>query len=78
MDTMTQQNSALVEQAAAAAESLSDQSDTLMTLMEFFKTDEASSIDNAKPRITTPTKTINYKEPLEVSTKEGDSDWETF
>jgi len=78
MDTMTQQNSALVEQAAAAAESLSDQSDTLMTLMEFFKTDEASSIYNAKPRITTPTKTINYKEPLEVSTKEGDSDWETF
>ncbi|MET3133430.1 methyl-accepting chemotaxis protein [Oxalobacteraceae bacterium GrIS 1.11] len=37
MDEMTQQNSALVEQAAAAAESLQDQADQLSTALAVFK-----------------------------------------
>lgn len=37
-DTVTQQNAALVEQAAAAAESLSDQTRNLAIAMTQFKT----------------------------------------
>ncbi|MES2626194.1 MAG: methyl-accepting chemotaxis protein [Pseudomonadota bacterium] len=40
LDEMTQQNAALVEEAAAASESMADQSNTLRELMNFFKTDE--------------------------------------
>ncbi|NVK32214.1 MAG: hypothetical protein HWE20_14500, partial [Gammaproteobacteria bacterium] len=42
MDEMTQQNSALVEQAAAASESLEQQSSHLTSLVSFFKTDDAA------------------------------------
>jgi len=37
MDEMTQQNAALVEQAAAASETLEEQASGLETLMQFFK-----------------------------------------
>lgn len=43
MDQMTQQNAALVEQAAAASESMDEQSSGLIKLLEFFKADQASS-----------------------------------
>ena len=39
MDQLTQQNAALVEEAAAASESLGDQADELSSLIDFFKTD---------------------------------------
>jgi methyl-accepting chemotaxis protein len=40
LDEMTQQNAALVEEAAAASESMADQSTALRELMNFFKTDD--------------------------------------
>lgn len=40
LDDMTQQNAAMVEEAAAASESMADQSDTLRDLMKFFKSDK--------------------------------------
>jgi len=43
MDEMTQQNAALVEQAAAASESLGEQSEGLDQLMTFFSVGEPSS-----------------------------------
>ncbi len=55
MDQMTQQNSALVEQAAAAAESLQDQASQLARAVAGFKLDEAvpeaSALRGARPRL---------------------------
>jgi methyl-accepting chemotaxis protein len=55
LDEMTQQNAALVEEAAAASESMADQSNTLRDLMNFFKTDEhakQASFTASKPHVT--------------------------
>lgn len=41
MDTMTQSNAALVEEAAAASRSMQDQANNLSSMMEFFKLDTA-------------------------------------
>ena len=43
MDEVTQQNAALVEEAAAASESMDEQAKGLQTLMQFFKLDESHS-----------------------------------
>ncbi len=43
MDQMTQQNAAMVKKAAAAAESMSGQSRSLLALMAFFSTDGVDS-----------------------------------
>ena len=45
MDEMTQQNAALVEEASAAGESLSEQARQLMNLMSFFTVDEAALVN---------------------------------
>ena len=45
MDEMTQQNAALVEQAAAASESMSEQARGLNELIGFFSTDSSSPIN---------------------------------
>ena len=45
MDTATQQNTAMVEEAAAAAESMSEQSHQLNNLIGFFQVDSASGSD---------------------------------
>ncbi|MEM7043240.1 MAG: nitrate- and nitrite sensing domain-containing protein [Pseudomonadota bacterium] len=49
MDEMTQQNSALVEQSAAAAETLNDQAVQLGQLMDFFKIEAAQPAVPAAP-----------------------------
>jgi hypothetical protein len=43
MDEVTQQNAALVEEAAAAASSLEDQAEQLRTTVSLFKTNESRS-----------------------------------
>jgi hypothetical protein len=49
MDEMTQQNAALVEEAAAAAESLQDQAAKLADAVSVFKLDGAASVQSAPP-----------------------------
>ena len=44
MDEVTQQNAALVEEAAAASESLDEQAKGLDDLMTFFKVDESEQV----------------------------------
>ena len=44
MDELTQQNAALVEQAAAASESLGEQADDLNQMMSFFSLDGSSNV----------------------------------
>jgi methyl-accepting chemotaxis protein len=52
MDEMTQQNAALVEQAAAAAEAMQDQATTLNQSVAVFRFDQTSKpqLSNASPR----------------------------
>jgi methyl-accepting chemotaxis protein len=49
MDEMTQQNAALVEEAAAASESLDEQAKALQRLVAFFDTGVMASAPSAKP-----------------------------
>ena len=49
MDEMTQQNSALVEQSAASARTLSDQANQLAELMAFFKIGDAPASPGRQP-----------------------------
>ena len=49
MDEVTQQNAALVEEAAAAAASLQDQAEALAQVVSVFKLDEAAASRGAAP-----------------------------
>ncbi|MDQ7050967.1 MAG: methyl-accepting chemotaxis protein [Enterobacterales bacterium] len=72
MDNMTQQNSALVEEAAAAAEALTEQAGNMLELMSFFKTGEESGVKNAK--IVSPVSNAADKAKAPVVNDE----WEEF
>jgi len=65
LDQMTQQNAALVEQSAAAAESLKDQAVRLSDVMSIFRLDglgtSASTTLAAKPRNAAPARTAKPK-----------------
>ncbi|MDO9106688.1 MAG: methyl-accepting chemotaxis protein [Methylovulum sp.] len=67
MDDVTQQNAALVEQAAAAAESLEDQAQGLLATVDQFKVDDhptpaRAPIAITKPKVA-PVKIETYKGP---------------
>jgi len=75
MDDVTQQNAALVEQAAASAESLEDQSQNLLGNVAKFK------VDNRAPKIKTvqPIKTQQVgREPTASAKAIVSVDWEEF
>ena len=72
MDNMTQQNSALVEEAAAAAEALTEQAGNMLELMSFFKTGDESGVKNSK--IVSPV--INKADKSKAPVVEDD--WEEF
>ena len=57
MDEVTQQNAALVEEAAAAAESLEEQAQNLARSVAVFKMDNSGSRASASQRLAAPTKT---------------------
>ena len=50
MDEMTQQNAAMADRSAAAARSLTEQSETLVELVRFFTTRDASGAKAKSPR----------------------------
>jgi methyl-accepting chemotaxis protein len=87
MDEVTQQNAALVEQAAAAAESLEDQAQNLSVTVGRFTVDNSSADIQSAPRVT-PTvskspmasATFNTK-PVKAKTQlqpASSDDWEEF
>ena len=78
MDEMTQQNAALVEQAAAAAESLQSQADQLTQRVSQFKL--ANEFARAKPpqRLASPVKTSMPTSKKLVQPKNQDDVWESF
>ena len=92
MDEVTQQNAALVEEAAAASESMDEQARGLQKLMEFFKADNAGEsmamggaaqpaaaapVAQAAPSAARPAPAAVPK-PAPSKPAAGDSDWEEF
>ncbi|MBV8635561.1 MAG: hypothetical protein JO002_13795, partial [Burkholderiaceae bacterium] len=93
MDTVTQQNAALVEQAAAAADSLQEQAKVLAEIVSVFKLD-ASYLAQVRSQAQAPRKTAMagpMKRPaaarlspqaqpkrLTTATAGGNDDWEEF
>jgi methyl-accepting chemotaxis protein len=91
MDDMTQQNTALVEEAAAAAESMMEQADELMNAVSVFKLEGESQakrtstdrrvISNSMRASSKPTPRPVESKPAKVTlVKSGtdDGDWEEF
>jgi methyl-accepting chemotaxis protein len=85
MDEMTQQNAALVEQAAAASESLEEQGKGLQRLMTFFTTGGETSapeakkvVAKAKPATAEPRTTAAPKARASAPKAAGDDEWDEF
>jgi methyl-accepting chemotaxis protein len=85
MDEMTQQNAALVEEASAAGESLSDQARQLMDLIGFFTIENLSSGRSiASLKSTAPELTHEIRSPVTASSNrskerfEGSDEWQDF
>ena len=89
LDEVTQQNAALVEEAAAASESMDDQARTLNEMMSFFETgeDRPEVIVHTAPRATAPRATASVPKatpksaPVRAaapSIASDDSAWEEF
>jgi methyl-accepting chemotaxis protein len=91
MDQATQQNAALVEQAAAAAESMEEQARSLAESVKSFKTDkgEAPVLALKAPRVAPPVSApktqrpaarkpvaVNAKQPALAAT--AADEWEEF
>ncbi|WP_395489647.1 methyl-accepting chemotaxis protein [Cedecea davisae] len=74
LDQVTQQNAALVEESASAADSLSDQAAKLVQLMSIFNTGQSLAAANARPSPAVP-KAIK-RQPAAVAT--GSENWEQF
>ncbi len=68
LDQMTQQNAALVEQSAAAAESLRDQADQLARAVAVFKTDGRALTMGQHPQrdITPRAQALPYRQPAQL------------
>ncbi|MDO9232805.1 MAG: methyl-accepting chemotaxis protein [Methylotenera sp.] len=86
MDDVTQQNTALVEEAAAAAESMMEQADELMNAVSVFQL-EGEHVGNRRApnsplrqTATKPIKAATKAAPAKLNTKAGsdDGDWEEF
>ncbi|MDP2143628.1 MAG: methyl-accepting chemotaxis protein, partial [Gallionella sp.] len=90
MDEVTQQNAALVEEAAAAAESLEEQAQNLSVAVATFKTDESGGsalavrrAPAAPARKAAPAKASSAKAPARALAKpkakaDGEEEWEEF
>ncbi|MGB4497494.1 MAG: methyl-accepting chemotaxis protein [Methylococcaceae bacterium] len=77
MDEVTQQNAALVEQSAAAAETLEDQARALAVSVSHFKVEHNSSRSNPVARQSTPISQKVLSKPA-TTMQVGNDDWEEF
>ncbi len=83
MDQVTQQNAALVEEAAAAAESMQDQAASLSEVVSIFKLDTASvAVRTPRPAAITPAVATPVAAPRKLaSAARGTApadEWESF
>lgn len=78
LDEVTQQNAALVEQAAAASESMDEQAKNLNTQMAFFDTGEAAASPTAKPASIATAKTPPMARVAAAPKATLSDEWEEF
>ncbi len=90
MDEMTQQNAALVEEAASASESMEEQAKGMLKLMDFFHVgDSGTSYANEEPRSRpraaapssqqrAPARSAAAPKPKPRDTRNNDSEWDEF
>jgi methyl-accepting chemotaxis protein len=83
LDEVTQQNAALVEQAAAASESMDEQAQGLNTLMGSFQTGDHEIVETqpAAPARRSPARSAvppARRAPLRAAAPKTDDDWEEF
>jgi len=88
MDEMTQQNAALVEEAAAAAESMSSQASQLISRVNFFDIGDSSEhapapvaaeVPTAKSKPRVPAKSIAPRaQQFSAAAPNDDDEWESF
>ncbi|NKI74778.1 methyl-accepting chemotaxis protein [Dickeya sp. CFBP 2040] len=80
MDGVTQQNAALVEESASAADSLSDQAAKLVELMSVFTIEHTSAAPRQQPPRTLPAlkKPVPSRPALAKAKKSSSNDWEQF
>lgn len=85
MDEMTQQNAALVEEAAAASESLDEQGKSLQQMMAFFNTGAQQVATPAPPRQARPARHAQQATPQRrptsrpaARTGQQDDEWDEF
>jgi methyl-accepting chemotaxis protein len=80
MDEMTQQNAALVEEAAAASESLDEQGKSLQRMMQFFDTGNQAEaqavVEEEKPKKAPKKRAATKKTP--PATESADDEWDEF
>ncbi len=74
MDQMTQQNAALVEEAAAAGESMSEQARTMLGVVQFFKLSERSGEDF----VLHPKVVAEVGRTVRAGLKQEAGDWDEF
>ncbi|WP_304163964.1 methyl-accepting chemotaxis protein [Lonsdalea britannica] len=77
LDQVTQQNAALVEESASAADSLSSQASNLVELMQVFKVEGAHSLPGAKAPVKRPA-VASQPKPALANAGGGEDDWERF
>ena len=88
MDEITQQNAALAEQASAASISMSEQSDSMMRVLAFFKNGDDSSSSNESDRSSTARQGRSKPNPRQIRSAKvanggqtavmDDQEWEEF
>jgi methyl-accepting chemotaxis protein len=81
MDEMTQQNAALVEQAAASSKSMEEQSQELLDQVAFFQTDdhqEAIVTPITARKTSAPARPSPRTQPGKGRKVSGDEEWEEF
>jgi len=78
MDEVTQQNAALVEEAAAASESLDEQARELDQLMTYFKLSGADTNRAAAPRVASAPVARPAAQKKAAPVADNDSEWEEF
>jgi methyl-accepting chemotaxis protein len=82
MDEVTQQNAALVEQAAAAAESLEEQAETLAETVAQFRleSDIRSPLKSTRANLSVihPKPALKFAMSQTKPSKQNDDEWEEF